>query len=45
MPDETRFFDVARIDAAARRALMEAWAQWCEPREAADNVTLLRRKG
>ena len=22
-----------------RRALMEAWAQWCEPREAADNVT------
>ena len=28
-----------------RRALMEAWAQWCEPREAADNVTLLRRKG
>ena len=28
-----------------RRALMEAWAQWCEPREAADNVTPLRRKG
>jgi hypothetical protein len=24
---------------------MEAWAQWCEPREAADNVTPLRRKG
>jgi integrase len=28
-----------------RRALMEAWAQWCEPREAAHNVTPLRRKG
>ena len=28
-----------------RRALMEAWAQCCEPREAADNVTPLRRKG
>ena len=28
-----------------RRALMEAWAQGCEPREAADNVTPLRRKG
>ena len=28
-----------------RRTLMEAWAQWCEPREAADNVTPLRRKG
>ena len=28
-----------------RRALMEAWAQWCEPREAVDNVTPLRRKG
>jgi integrase len=28
-----------------RRALMEAWAQWCEPREATDNVTPLRRKG
>jgi integrase len=28
-----------------RRALMEAWAQWCEPREAADNVTPLRRNG
>jgi integrase len=28
-----------------RRALTEAWAQWCEPREAADNVTPLRRKG
>jgi integrase len=28
-----------------RRALMEAWAHWCEPREAADNVTPLRRKG
>ena len=27
-----------------RRALMEAWAQWCEPREAGDNVTSLRRK-
>jgi hypothetical protein len=24
---------------------MEAWAQWCEPREAVDNVTPLRRKG
>jgi integrase len=26
-----------------RRFMMEAWAQWCEPREADGNVTLLRR--
>jgi integrase len=26
-----------------RRAMMEAWAQWCEPREA-DNVVLLNRR-
>jgi integrase len=28
-----------------RRALMEAWAQWCEPREAADNVTPVAAEG
>jgi integrase len=28
-----------------RRALMEAWAAYCEPSSADEKVTLLRRKG
>jgi hypothetical protein len=46
MSSATRPQAYRRSDALEkRRALMEAWAQWCEPREAADNVTPLRRKG